>query len=75
MSQPYYDSDLTDEDWQQIEPLLPPEKWVGKLREGRLPWNSLAGGNCHPKLCSQSKHRFTLQFSTVALGNNLIADG
>lgn len=28
--QPYYDSDLTDEEWQQIEPLLPPEKPVGK---------------------------------------------
>jgi hypothetical protein len=23
MSQPYYDSDLTDEEWLQIEPLLP----------------------------------------------------
>jgi len=33
MSQPYYDSDLSDEEWQQIEPLLPPEKPVGKLRE------------------------------------------
>ncbi len=33
MSQPDYDSDLSDEEWQQIEPLLPPEKPVGKLRE------------------------------------------
>jgi transposase len=33
MSQPYYDSDLTEEEWQQIEPLLPPEKPVGKERE------------------------------------------
>lgn len=33
MSQPYYDSDLTDEEWQQIEPLVPPEKPVGKARE------------------------------------------
>ncbi|MBA2750171.1 MAG: IS5 family transposase [Tatlockia sp.] len=33
MSQPYYDSDLSDEEWQQNEPLLPPEKPVGKLRE------------------------------------------
>lgn len=33
MSQPYYDSDLTDEEWHQIEPLLPPEKPVGKERE------------------------------------------
>lgn len=33
MSQPYYDSDLNDEEWQQIEQLLPPEKPVGKLRE------------------------------------------
>jgi transposase len=36
MSQPYYDSDLTDEEWLQIEPLLPPEKPVGKLREVSL---------------------------------------
>lgn len=33
MSQPYYKSDLTDEEWAQIEPLLPPEKPVGKERE------------------------------------------
>lgn len=33
MREPYYDSDLTDPEWQQIEPLLPPEKPVGKLRE------------------------------------------
>lgn len=33
MSQPYYDSDLTDDEWGQIEPLLPPEKPVGKERE------------------------------------------
>lgn len=33
MSQPYYDTDLTDEEWQQIEPLLPAEKPVGKERE------------------------------------------
>lgn len=33
MSQPYYDSDLTDAEWAQIEPLLPPEKPVGKERE------------------------------------------
>ncbi|NJL41224.1 MAG: IS5 family transposase [Leptolyngbyaceae cyanobacterium SM1_4_3] len=33
MSQPYYDSDLSDEEWQQIEPLLPPEKPVGKGRK------------------------------------------
>lgn len=36
MSQPYYDSDLTDEEWQQIERLLPPEKPVGKVREVNL---------------------------------------
>ena len=30
---PYYDSDLTDEEWQRIEPLLPPAKPVGKDRE------------------------------------------
>jgi transposase len=28
-----YDSDLSDGEWQRIEPLLPPEKAVGKLRE------------------------------------------
>ena len=33
MSEPDYDSDLTDREWEQIEPLLPPEKPVGKLRE------------------------------------------
>jgi len=33
MSQPFYDSDLTDQEWQIIEPLLPPEKPVGKDRE------------------------------------------
>lgn len=37
MSQPYYNSDLTDEEWQQIAPLLPPEKPVGKEREVDLP--------------------------------------
>lgn len=36
MTQPLYDSDLTDEEWQQIEPLLPPEKLVGKHREVNL---------------------------------------
>lgn len=36
MSQPYYESDLTDGEWQQIEPLLPPENPVGKLREINL---------------------------------------
>lgn len=33
MSQPYYDTDLTDEEWEQIKPLLPPEKPQGKHRE------------------------------------------
>jgi transposase len=33
MSQPYYDSDLTNGEWEQIEPLLPSEKSVGKERE------------------------------------------
>ena len=33
MTQPYYDSDLTDEEWAQIKPLLPPEKPIGKGRE------------------------------------------
>lgn len=33
MSQPFYDSDLSDEEWQRIEPLLPPEKLLGKDRE------------------------------------------
>lgn len=36
MSQPFYDSDLTDEEWQCIEPLLPPEKTLGKDREVNL---------------------------------------
>ena len=36
MSQPFYDSDLTDEEWQCIEPLLPHEKLLGKQREVRL---------------------------------------
>jgi transposase len=29
MRQPYHDSDRIDEEWQQLEPLLPPEKSVG----------------------------------------------
>jgi transposase len=33
MTQPSYESDLTDEEWSQIEPLLPPEKPLGKERE------------------------------------------
>jgi transposase len=33
MSERYYDSDLTEQEWQQLKPLLPPEKPVGKLRE------------------------------------------
>lgn len=28
-----YSSDLTDAEWQRIEPLLPPDKPVGRLRE------------------------------------------
>ena len=36
MSEPDYDRDITDEAWQQIEPLLPREKWVGKRREVNL---------------------------------------
>lgn len=36
MSQAYYESDLTDQEWQRIEPLLPPEKPVGKDREVNL---------------------------------------
>lgn len=36
MSQPFYDSDLSDEEWQRIEPLLPAEKPLGKHREVRL---------------------------------------
>lgn len=33
MNQPFYDSDLTDKEWQTIEPLLPVPKSVGKDRE------------------------------------------
>jgi transposase len=33
MSQPSYKSDLTDKEWQTIEPLLPAPKPVGKDRE------------------------------------------
>ncbi|MBD2025812.1 transposase, partial [Leptolyngbya sp. FACHB-711] len=33
MRRPVYDSDLTDAEWQQIEPLLPARKPVGKPRE------------------------------------------
>ena len=33
MNQPYYESDLTDEEWAEIEPLLPPQKPLGKARE------------------------------------------
>lgn len=33
MTQPYYPSDLTNAEWALIEPLLPPEKPVGKERE------------------------------------------
>jgi transposase len=33
MSAPFYDSDLTDSEWQIIEPLLPPERSVGRDRE------------------------------------------
>lgn len=33
MSSPVYDSDLTDAEWQQIEPLLPARKPIGKPRE------------------------------------------
>ena len=36
MSQPSYDSDLRDEEWRRIAPLLPPQKPVGKLREVSL---------------------------------------
>jgi len=36
MNQPYYDSDLTDEEWDWIEPLLPPEKPLGKRRAVNL---------------------------------------
>jgi len=34
MSQPSYKSDLTDQEWQTIEPLLPGPKPVGKDRGG-----------------------------------------
>ena len=33
MNRPVYDSDLTNAEWQQIEPLLPARKPVGKPRE------------------------------------------
>jgi transposase len=36
MSDPYYDSDLTDQEWQLIEALFPPPKPVGKDREVAL---------------------------------------
>lgn len=36
MSQPFYESDLTDEEWQQITALLPTAKPVGKQREVNL---------------------------------------
>lgn len=36
MSSRFYDSDLSDQEWQYIEPLLPPEKPVGKVREVSL---------------------------------------
>ncbi|MBD2095722.1 transposase [Trichocoleus sp. FACHB-591] len=36
MSQPYYDSNLREEEWQRITPLLPSQKPVGKLREVSL---------------------------------------
>jgi transposase len=36
MSQRDYDSDLRDEEWRRIAPLLPPQKPVGKLREVSL---------------------------------------
>jgi transposase len=36
MSKPFYDSDLTEEEWQQVEPLLPPTKPVGEHREVSL---------------------------------------
>lgn len=32
MIAPYYASDLTDEEWQQIEPLMPPEKPIANGR-------------------------------------------
>ena len=36
MSEPNYDSDLNDLEWQQIEPLLPPEKLLGNHRSVSL---------------------------------------
>ena len=33
MSRAFYDSDLTDKEWQMIEPLLPAKKSVGRGRE------------------------------------------
>ena len=33
MSRAFYDSDLTDQKWQMIEPLLPAKKSVGRGRE------------------------------------------
>lgn len=36
MSQPYYDSDLTDEEWAKIKPLLPPQKPVARERAVEL---------------------------------------
>jgi transposase len=36
MSQPLYDSDLSNAEWERIQPLLPPEKPVGKQREVNL---------------------------------------
>lgn len=36
MTQPLYDSDLSAQEWHRIEPLLPPEKLVGKHREVSL---------------------------------------
>jgi transposase len=36
MSPRNYDSDLRDEEWQRIAPLLPSQKPVGKLREVSL---------------------------------------
>lgn len=33
MSRAFYDSDLTDQEWQMIEPLLPAKKSIGRGRE------------------------------------------
>ncbi len=33
ISQPFYDRDRTDQEWQIIQPLSPPKKPVGKNRE------------------------------------------